>query len=119
MMRKIIIALLLIFSTNFFLKMYMIGKETCTCLEAKKLDYTKLNKKRYANPSGIVYDSELFSMRPNLSQKIKVSFDDEAGMRNLEKKLRLNVSRLPSNYFRNGRRSVDEDDVSEVEKRIY
>jgi hypothetical protein len=72
MMRKIIIALLLIFSTNFFLKMYMIiGKETCTCLEAKKLDYTKLNKKRYANPSGIVYDSELFFMRPNLSQKIK------------------------------------------------
>jgi hypothetical protein len=39
MMRKIIIALLLIFSTNFFLKMYdIIGKETCTCLEAKKLD---------------------------------------------------------------------------------
>jgi hypothetical protein len=26
---------------------------------------------------------------------------------------------LPSNYFRNGRRSVDEDDVSEVEKRIF
>jgi hypothetical protein len=26
---------------------------------------------------------------------------------------------LPSNYFRNGRRSVDEDDVSEVEKRLF
>jgi hypothetical protein len=49
----------------------------------------------------------------------KVSFDDEAGMRNLgEKSCDENVSRLPSNYFRNGRRSVDEDDVSEVEKRL-
>jgi hypothetical protein len=39
-------ALLLIFSTNFFLNVYdIIGKETCTCLEAKNLDYTKLNKK--------------------------------------------------------------------------
>jgi hypothetical protein len=29
-------ALLLIFSTNFFLNVYdIIGKETCTCLEAK------------------------------------------------------------------------------------
>jgi hypothetical protein len=37
MMRKIIIALLLIFSTNFFQDVY--DKRTCTCLEAKKLDY--------------------------------------------------------------------------------
>jgi hypothetical protein len=43
-----------------------------------------LNKKRYANPSGM-YDSELFSHASEFKSEDKVSFDDEAGMRNLRK----------------------------------
>jgi hypothetical protein len=51
-----------------------------------------------------VYDSELFFHASEFKSEDKVSFDDEA-CRNLgEKSCDENVSRLPSNYFRNGKK---------------
>ena len=119
MMRKIIIALLLIFSTNSFSQdVYdIIGKETCTCLEAKKLDYTKLNKKDMQTQVGLCMIQSYSTHASEFKAEDKVSFDDEVGMRNLGEKVAMKMlADCPAIILEMGRRSVDEDDISEVEK---
>ena len=119
MMRKISIVLFLIFSTNSFSQdVYdIIGKETCTCLEAKKLDYTKLNKKDIQTQVGLCMIQSYSSHASEFKLEDKVSFDDQAGMRSLGEKVAMKMlADCPAIILEMGRRSVDEDDTSEVEK---
>lgn len=95
----------------------VIGKETCTCLEAKQLDYTKLNKKDMQTQVGLCMIQSYSAHSSEFKPEDKVSFDDEAGMRNLGEKVAMKMlADCPAIILEMGRRSVDEDDTSEVVK---
>ncbi|CAH0335408.1 hypothetical protein FVB9288_01049 [Flavobacterium sp. CECT 9288] len=92
-MRKIIIALVLIFSTNSFSQdMYdIIGKETCACLGTKKLDYQKLDKKELQTQVGLCMIQSYTSHINEFKQEDKIQFDDQEGMRKMGEKVALKM----------------------------
>lgn len=93
MMKKIIIALVLIFSTNSFSQdMYdIIGKETCACLGTKKLDYQKLDKKELQTQVGLCMIQSYTSHINEFKQEDKIQFDDQEGMRKMGEKVALKM----------------------------
>ena len=93
MMRKIIIALLLIFSTNSFSQdMYdIIGNETCDCLVTKKLDYKKLDKKELQTQVGLCMIQSYTSHINEFKEEEKIQFDDQEGMRKMGEKVALKM----------------------------
>ena len=95
----------------------VIGKETCECLNAKKIDYSKMNKKEMQTQVGVCmiqsYSSHLSEFKP----EDKISFDDEEGMRNLGEKVAMKMMvSCPEIILEMGKRSIDEDDSAEVVK---
>ncbi|QZK90019.1 hypothetical protein K5V07_05755 [Flavobacterium sp. CHNK8] len=92
-MKKIIIALVLIFSTNSFSQdMYdIIGKETCACLVTKKLDYQKLDKKELQTQVGLCMIQSYTSHINEFKQEDKIQFDDQEGMRKMGEKVALKM----------------------------
>ncbi|WP_144892184.1 hypothetical protein [Flavobacterium tiangeerense] len=92
-MRKIIIALVLIFSTNSFSQdMYdIIGKETCACLGTKKFDYQKLDKKELQTQVGLCMIQSYTSHINEFKQEDKIQFDDQEGMRKMGEKVALKM----------------------------
>ncbi|WP_182651007.1 hypothetical protein [Flavobacterium sp. SOK18b] len=92
-MKKIIIALVLIFSTNSFSQdMYdIIGKETCACLGTKKLDYQKLDKKELQTQVGLCMIQSYTSHINEFKQEDKIQFDDQEGMRKMGEKVALKM----------------------------
>lgn len=93
MMKKIIIALVVIFSTNSFSQdMYdIIGKETCACLGTKKLDYQKLDKKELQTQVGLCMIQSYTSHINEFKQEDKIQFDDQEGMRKMGEKVALKM----------------------------
>lgn len=92
-MRKIIIALVLIFSINSFSQdMYdIIGKETCACLGTKKLDYQKIDKKELQTQVGLCMIQSYTSHINEFKEEEKVQFDDKDGMRKMGEKVALKM----------------------------
>ncbi|MDI5897039.1 hypothetical protein QLS91_12735 [Flavobacterium sp. LB2P84] len=95
----------------------VIGKETCECLNAKKIDYSKMNKKEMQTQVGVCmiqsYSSHLSEFKP----EDKISFDDEEGMRNLGEKVAMKMMvSCPEIILEMGKRSIDEGDSVEVVK---
>jgi hypothetical protein len=92
-MRKIIIALVLIFSINSFSQdMYdIIGKETCACLGPKKLDYQKIDKKELQSQVGLCMIQSYTSHINEFKEEEKVQFDDKDGMRKMGEKVALKM----------------------------
>nr|WP_315179676.1 hypothetical protein [uncultured Flavobacterium sp.] len=97
----------------------VIGKETCECLNAKKIDYFKMNKKEMQTQVGVCmiqsYSSHLSEFKP----EDKISFDDEKGMQNLGEKVAMKMMvSCPEIIMEMGKRSIDEDDSTEEVKEI-
>jgi hypothetical protein len=97
----------------------VIGKETCECLNAKKIDYFKMNKKEMQTQVGVCmiqsYSSHLSEFKP----EDKISFDDEKGMQNLGEKVAMKMMvSCPEIIMEMGKRSIDEDDSTEEVKDI-
>lgn len=97
----------------------VIGKETCECLNAKKIDYSKMNKKEMQTQVGVCmiqsYSSHLSEFKP----EDKVSFDDQKGMQNLGEKVAMKMMvSCPEIIMEMGKRSIDEDDSTEEVKDI-
>ena len=97
----------------------VIGKETCECLNAKKIDYFKMNKKEMQTQVGVCmiqsYSSHLSEFKP----EDKISFDDEKGMQNLGEKVAMKMMvSCPEIIMEMGKRSIDEDDSIEEVKDI-
>ena len=97
----------------------VIGKETCECLNAKKIDYFKMNKKEMQTQVGVCmiqsYSSHLSEFKP----EDKISFDDEKGMQNLGEKVAMKmIVSCPEIIMEMGKRSIDEDDSIEEVKEI-
>ncbi|RKS13992.1 hypothetical protein [Flavobacterium sp. 120] len=97
----------------------VIGKETCECLNAKKIDYSKMNKKEMQTQVGVCmiqsYSSHLSEFKP----EDKISFDDEKGMQNLGEKVAMKMMvSCPEIIMEMGKRSIDEDDSIEEVKDI-
>ncbi|MES2805486.1 MAG: hypothetical protein V4652_07960 [Bacteroidota bacterium] len=97
----------------------VIGKETCECLNAKKIDYFKMNKKEMQTQVGVCmiqsYSSHLSEFKP----EDKISFDDEKGMQNLGEKVAMKMMvSCPEIIMEMGKRSIDEDDSIEEVKEI-
>jgi hypothetical protein len=97
----------------------VIGKETCECLNAKKIDYSKMNKKEMQTQVGVCmiqsYSSHLSEFKP----EDKISFDDEKGMQNLGEKVAMKMMvSCPEIIMEMGKRSIDEDDSIEEVKEI-
>jgi hypothetical protein len=95
----------------------VIGKETCECLNAKKIDYSKMNKKEMQTQVGVCmiqsYSSHLSEFKP----EDKISFDDEEGMQNLGEKVAMKMMvSCPEIILEMGKRSIDEGDSVEVVK---
>ena len=95
----------------------VIGKETCECLNAKKIDYFKMNKKEMQTQVGVCmiqsYSSHLSEFKP----EDKISFDDEKGMQNLGEKVAMKMMvSCPEIIMEMGKRSIDEDDSTEEVK---
>jgi hypothetical protein len=95
----------------------VIGKETCECLNAKKIDYSKMNKKEMQTQVGVCmiqsYSSHLSEFKP----EDKVSFDDQKGMQNLGEKVAMKMMvSCPEIILEMGKRSIDEDDSTEEVK---
>lgn len=92
-MRKIIIAVVLIFSINSFSQdMYdIIGKETCACLGTKKLDYQKIDKKELQTQVGLCMIQSYTSHINEFKEEEKVQFDDKDGMRKMGEKVALKM----------------------------
>ena len=93
MLRKIIIALLLIFSTNSFSQdMYeTIGNETCAWLVSKKLDKKKLDKKELQTQVGLCMIQSYTSYINDFKQEDKIQFDDQERMRKMGEKVALKM----------------------------
>jgi hypothetical protein len=97
----------------------VIGKETCECLNAKKIDYFKMNKKEMQTQVGVCmiqsYSSHLSEFKP----EDKISFDDEKGMQNLGEKVAMKMMvSCPEIIMEMGKRSIDEDDSTDEVKDI-
>ena len=95
----------------------VIGKETCECLNAKKIDYSKMNKKEMQTQIGVCmiqsYSSHLSEFKP----EDKISFDDEEGMQNLGEKVAMKMMvSCPEIILEMGKRSIDEDNSSDEVK---
>lgn len=97
----------------------VIGKETCECLNAKKINYFKMNKKEMQTQVGVCmiqsYSSHLSEFKP----EDKISFDDEKGMQNLGEKVAMKMMvSCPEIIMEMGKRSIDEDDSTDEVKDI-
>nr|WP_315190139.1 hypothetical protein [uncultured Flavobacterium sp.] len=97
----------------------IVGKETCECLNTKKVDYSKMDKKDMQTQVGICmiqsYSSHLSEFKP----EDKISFDDEVGLKNLGEKVAMKMMvSCPEIILELGKRSVDEDDAAEEAKEI-
>lgn len=97
----------------------IVGKETCECLNTKKVDYYKMDKNDMQTQVGICmiqsYSSHLSEFKP----EDKISFDDEVGLKNLGEKVAMKMMvSCPEIILELGKRSVDEDDAAEEAKEI-
>lgn len=97
----------------------IVGKETCECLNTKKVDYSKMDKNDMQTQVGICmiqsYSSHLSEFKP----EDKISFDDEVGLKNLGEKVAMKMMvSCPEIILELGKRSVDEDDAAEEAKEI-
>lgn len=95
----------------------IVGKETCECLNKNKVDYSKMNKKDMQTQVGICmiqsYSTHLSEFKP----EDKISFDDEVGLKNLGEKVAMKMMvSCPEIILEMGKRSVEEDDSTEVAK---
>nr|WP_315232769.1 hypothetical protein [uncultured Flavobacterium sp.] len=97
----------------------VIGKETCECLNAKKIDYFKMNKKEMQTQVGVCMIQSYSSHLSEFKQEDKISFDDEKGMQNLGEKVAMKMMvSCPEIIMEMGKRSIDEDDSTEEVKEI-
>ncbi len=97
----------------------VIGKETCECLNAKKIDYFKMNKKEMQTQVGVCMIQSYSSHLSEFKQEDKISFDDEKGMQNLGEKVAMKMMvSCPEIIMEMGKRSIDEDDSIEEVKDI-
>ena len=120
-MKKIFLILILLCnSISYSQDAYdIVGKETCECLNTKKVDYSKMNKKDMQTQVGICmiqsYSTHLSEFKP----EDKISFDDEVGLKNLGEKVAMKMMvSCPEIILELGKRSVDEDDAAEEAKEI-
>ncbi|MDI5888395.1 MULTISPECIES: hypothetical protein [Flavobacterium] len=97
----------------------VIGKETCECLNAKKIDYFKMNKKEMQTQVGVCMIQSYSSHLSEFKSEDKISFDDEKGMQNLGEKVAMKMMvSCPEIIMEMGKRSIDEDDSIEEVKEI-
>jgi hypothetical protein len=98
----------------------VIGKETCACLEAKKINYSEMNKKEMQTQVGLCMIQSYSAHASEFEPKDKISFDDEEGMRGLGEKVAMKMMvTCPEIIMEMGRRSIEDDDSNEAEKESY
>lgn len=118
-MRKVFfITLALCSSFSYAQDVYdVIGKETCGCLEAKKINYSAMNKKEMQTQVGLCMIQSYSTHASEFEPKDKISFDDEEGMRGLGEKVAMKMMvSCPEIIMEMGRRSIEDDDSNAVEK---
>lgn len=121
-MRKLyFILLVLCYSFSYAQDVYdVIGKETCACLEAKKITYSEMNKKEMQTQVGLCMIQSYSAHASEFEPKDKISFDDEEGMRGLGEKVAMKMMvSCPEIILEMGRRSIEDDDSNEAEKESY
>ncbi|WP_139259442.1 hypothetical protein [Flavobacterium xanthum] len=121
-MRKLyFIMLVLCSSFSYAQDVYdVIGKETCACLEAKKINYSEMNKKEMQTQVGLCMIQSYSVHASEFDPKDKISFDDEEGMRGLGEKVAMKMMvSCPEIIMEMGRRSIEDDDSNDAEKESY
>lgn len=95
-----------------------IASETCSCLEAKKLDITKEAKEdRLAMTLGLCMIESYTSHKMELPESDRVEFGNNDGMKSLGEKVALKmVSHCPDYIIALGQMATDEDGIEETKE---
>lgn len=96
----------------------VIGNESCECLAAKKLDYSKLSKAELQAQVGVCIIQSYTNHVSEFKAEDKVSFDDTAGMRKLGEQVAIKMLVVcPETIMKLGEKAIEEQqDIVEEEK---
>lgn len=94
----------------------VIGNESCECLAAKKLDYSKLSKAELQAQVGLCIIKSYTNHISEFKAEDKVSFDDTAGMRKLGENVAIKMLvACPETLMKLGEKTIEEQEVVEEE----
>tara|TARA_R110002126_G_scaffold76424_1_gene190888 strand:- start:81 stop:689 length:609 start_codon:yes stop_codon:yes gene_type:complete len=118
-MKKIVFLLIILFNTLSYSQdiLQTIGKETCECLDAKKLEYSKLSKLELQTEIGMCMIQSYSTHSSEFGPEEKISFESKDGMRELGEKVAMKMmSNCPETIILMGKRSLEEEGTAEPEK---
>ncbi len=93
----------------------VIGRETCECLDTKKLDFKKLSKMELQTQIGLCMIQSYSTHSAEFKPEDKVSLENTDGMRKLGEKVAVKMLTVcPETIIEMGRNSIAQEDIQEV-----
>ncbi|MWB93236.1 hypothetical protein GON26_02600 [Flavobacterium sp. GA093] len=121
-MRKIFFALILLFNAPVFSQDILdtLAKETCTCLETKKSDFSNLSDQDLKTEIGLCMIQSYTTHSAEFKENEKINFSDKEGMTKLGENVAMKMmSFCPSMILEIGKSSQSQSNEEEVEEDIF